>query len=175
MPRQSPLPPPLFLETFATPIGPFSIATDTSGAIYATAFGDETALRKRLPAAAKPAGSAFKTPTRRSEARKQVEEYFRQKRHRFDLALAACGTSFQQRVWAALREIPFGETTSYGAFAAQLGSPKAARGVGSANAANPICLIVPCHRVIAANGTLGGFAFGLEIKQALLAHEQARP
>jgi len=162
----------LSLETFPTPLGPFSIATDAQGAVHASAFGGEAALRKRLPTAI--AATAFQTLARRTEARKQVEDYFSGKRRSFDLALAAQGTDFQQRVWAALRQIPFGTTTSYGALAAQLGSPKAARAVGSANGANPICLIVPCHRVIAASGDLGGFAFGLEIKQALIAHEQAQ-
>jgi len=163
---------PLFFETFPTPLGPFSIATDASGTVHATAFGSEDALRDRLPPAI--ATTAFQRSARRSEARTQVEAYFAQQRQSFTLPLAAQGTAFQQRVWAALREIPFGETTSYGALAAQLGSPKAARAVGSANGANPICLIVPCHRVIAASGALGGFAFGIEVKQALLAHEQAR-
>jgi len=163
---------PLFSETFPTPLGPFSIATDASGTVYATAFGSEDALRDRLPPAI--ATTALQTSARRTEARAQVEAYFAQKRQAFDLPLAAHGTAFQQRVWGALREIPFGETTSYGALAAQLGSSKAARAVGSANGANPVCLIVPCHRVIAASGGLGGFAFGLEIKQALLVHEQAR-
>jgi len=173
MPRQHPTTAPLFLETFTSPLGPFSIATDASGTVHATAFGNEDGLRERLPFTL--AATSFKTPARRSEARKQVEEYFASKRQRFDLPLATQhGTAFQQRVWAALCKIPFGATTSYGALAAKLGSPKAARAVGSANGANPICLIVPCHRVIAASGALGGFAFGLEIKDALLAHEQAR-
>jgi len=172
MPQHSPTATPLFLETFATPLGPFSIATDANGTVHATAFGDEEELRERLPSAI--AVTPFQTPAHRSEARRQVEEYFTRKCQRFDLPLAAQGTAFQQRVWTALREIPFGKTTSYGTLAAQIGSPKAARAVGSANGANPICLIVPCHRVIAADSSLGGFAFGLAIKQALLAHEQTR-
>jgi len=172
MPHHPPPIAPLFLETFATPLGPFSIATDAKGTVHATAFGREDTLRERLPFAS--AAKPFKTTAAPTEARKQVEEYFSGKRRCFDLLLAARGTAFQQRVWAALREIPFGTTTSYGTLAARLGSPQAARAVGSANGANPICLIVPCHRVIAASGTLGGFAFGLEIKEALLAHEQAR-
>jgi len=172
MPHHPPTIAPRFLETFATPFGQFSIVTDANGTVHATAFGDGAALRERLSSASNPA--ALKTSARPTKARKQVEEYFSGKRQCFDLPLAAQGTAFQQRVWAALREIPFGATTSYGTLAAQLGSPKAARAVGSANGANPICLIVPCHRVIAASGSLGGFAFGLEIKGALLAHEQAR-
>jgi len=172
MPQAIPPPSQLFLETFATPLGPFSIATDANGAVHATAFGSEVSLRRRLPSSI--AATPFKMPIRRSEARKQVEAYFKKGCKTFDLPLVAHGTAFQQRVWDALREIPFGETTSYGALAVQLGSPRAARAVGSANGANPICLIVPCHRVITASGALGGFAFGLEIKEALLAHEQAQ-
>ncbi len=86
---------------------------------------------------------------------------------------AAPGTPFQQDVWALLRTIPAGETRSYGELAAQLGRPQAARAVGAANGANPIGIVVPCHRVIGANGTLTGYAHGLARKQALLEHERA--
>jgi len=170
-PTLAPLP--LFLETLPCPLGPFSLATDARGAVVATAFGSEAALRERLPRSLAIAAS-FAAPARRSEAHRQVADYFAGKRRAFDLALAAHGTAFQQRVWAALCGIPFGARTTYGALAEKLGAPKAARAVGSANGANPLCLIVPCHRVIAEGGALGGFAFGLEIKQWLLAHEQAR-
>ncbi|KXU36212.1 hypothetical protein AXK11_04635 [Cephaloticoccus primus] len=166
----------LYLETFATPLAAFSIATNESGAVVATAFGGEAVLQARLRAALGPAeGLPFKLRRTHSEARRQVETYFAGKLTGFELVLAPLrGTAFQQKVWRALSEIPFGETTSYGALAAQLGQPRAARAVGSANGANPICLIVPCHRVIAADGSPGGFAYGLAIKQALLAHERAR-
>ena len=105
--------------------------------------------------------------------RKQVEEYCAGKRTEFDLELAPTGTEFQRAVWSALLDIPYGETRSYGEVARAIGQPKAARGVGSANHANPIGLIVPCHRVIGADGSLTGYGGGLPLKQALLAHEAA--
>jgi methylated-DNA-[protein]-cysteine S-methyltransferase len=108
-----------------------------------------------------------------AQVRKQVEEYSRGVRTEFELELAPVGTEFQRAVWSALLEIPFGETRSYGDIARAIGQPKAARGVGSANHANPIGLIVPCHRVIGADGSLTGYGGGLPLKQALLAHEAA--
>jgi methylated-DNA-[protein]-cysteine S-methyltransferase len=84
------------------------------------------------------------------------------------------GSAFDRRVWAALLEIPFGETVTYGALAARLGAPGAARAVGSANGRNPVAILVPCHRVVAAGGRLGGYAGGLEVKRWLLAHEGRR-
>jgi methylated-DNA-[protein]-cysteine S-methyltransferase len=98
----------------------------------------------------------------------QIEEYFAGKRTGFDVAIAPDGTDFQQRVWDALCEIPYGETRSYGEIARQIGQPRAARAVGLANARNPIPIIVPCHRVIGAKGSLTGYAGGLETKSALL-------
>lgn len=104
-------------------------------------------------------------------ARQQLEEYFAGTRQIFDLKLAAQGTVFQQQVWAALCAIPFGETRSYGQQARSMQNEKAVRAVGLANGKNPISIIVPCHRVIGANGSLTGYAGGLERKQWLLAHE----
>ena len=106
-----------------------------------------------------------------AEVRKQVKEYCAGKRTDFDLELAPRGTEFQQAVWKALLAIPYGETRSYGEIARAIGQPKAARGVGSANHSNPIALIVPCHRVIGADGSLTGYGGGLPLKRALLAHE----
>ena len=103
--------------------------------------------------------------------RKQVKEYCAGKRTEFDLELAPRGTEFQQSVWTALLAIPYGETRSYGEIARAIGQPQAARGVGAANHANPIALIVPCHRVIGADGSLTGYGGGLPLKRALLAHE----
>jgi methylated-DNA-[protein]-cysteine S-methyltransferase len=100
-----------------------------------------------------------------------VEEYFAGERREFDLELAPAGSAFQRLVWRALRQIPFGETRSYGQIATQIGSHKAVRAVGAANGANPLSIIVPCHRVIGANGKLTGFAGGLEVKARLLALE----
>ncbi len=102
---------------------------------------------------------------------RQVNEYCAGARQRFTLDLAAEGTSFQHKVWDALTDIPYGETTSYGALAAKIGSPGAARAVGLANGTNPIGLIVPCHRVIGADGSLTGYGGGLPLKRALLAFE----
>ena len=106
-----------------------------------------------------------------ARVRKQVEEYCAGTRTEFDLELAPAGTEFQRAVWNALLEIPYGETRSYGEIARAIGQPKAARGVGSANHANPIGLIVPCHRVIGADGSLTGYGGGLPLKRKLLAHE----
>ena len=106
-------------------------------------------------------------------AQQQLEEYFAGKRRKFTVKLDPAGTEFQNKVWNALRTIPFGETRSYGEIANQIGSRKAVRAVGAANGRNPLSIIVPCHRVIGADGTLTGFAGGLEVKAQLLALEHA--
>ena len=162
----------LHATTFPTPCGPFSIAVNDAGAVVATAFGDLTRLREILPAKCHLLGD---TSPELTAAKKEITDYFAGKRRSFSLQLAAHGTEFQQRVWAALVAIPFGETRGYGQLAVSLGNPGAARAVGRANATNPICLIVPCHRVIGADGSLTGFAFGEDIKRQLLAHEGALP
>jgi methylated-DNA-[protein]-cysteine S-methyltransferase len=102
---------------------------------------------------------------------REIEEYAEGKRKHFTVELAPEGTPFQLSVWDALLKIPFGATTSYGAIANQLGFPNGARAVGHANGSNPIALIIPCHRVIGANGTLTGYGGGLPLKRALLAFE----
>ncbi len=104
-------------------------------------------------------------------AQQQLEQYFAGKRRKFTVKLDPAGTDFQTKVWNALRTIPFGETRSYGQIADQIGSHKAVRAVGAANGANPLSIIVPCHRVIGADGRLTGFAGGLEVKARLLALE----
>jgi len=108
------------------------------------------------------------------ETERQLSEYFAGKRTQFDLPLQPEGTEFQKRVWRALREIPFGKTKSYLDLARAIGSPDASRAVGAANGKNPLSIIVPCHRVVGADGTLTGFAGGLETKAALLALEASR-
>ncbi len=102
----------------------------------------------------------------------QLEEYFAGRRQHFELALHPSGTEFQQRVWKQLRSIPYGETASYGQTAAAIGHPNGSRAVGLANGRNPISIIVPCHRVIGANGSMTGYGGGIEAKQWLLAHER---
>ncbi len=107
-----------------------------------------------------------------TEARKQLEEYFAAERQRFSLPLAPQGTPFQRKVWQALQTIPYGQTVSYKTIAAQINNPKAVRAVGLANGRNPIPIIIPCHRVVAADGSLGGFSSGLWRKEWLLKLEQ---
>lgn len=106
------------------------------------------------------------------QVRSQLTEYFRGERQRFDVPLAPHGTLFQREVWAALEKIPYGQTRSYGEVASMVGRPKASRAIGGANHVNPIAIIIPCHRVIGANGSLTGYGGGLAIKAWLLALEQ---
>ncbi len=127
---------------------------------------EEAAFGERVPASAEPLFA---------ETARQLDEYFAGRRERFELPLALHGTAFQQRVWAALREIPLGQTWTYGELAEHIGRPTASRAVGLANGKNPIGVIVPCHRVVGADGSLTGYGGGLERKQALLEHERARP
>jgi len=155
-----------FYDTFSTPVGEFSVAVDSTGAVLATAFGGVTRLRQRFTP-----DELVRNPASIAKIRREVEGYFVHRRQHFSVALAPRGTVFQQKVWGALQRIPFGETRAYGELAAELGQPGAARAVGRANATNPICLIVPCHRVIGADGSLTGFAFGGDIKRRLLEHE----
>ena len=103
----------------------------------------------------------------------QLDAYFEGERTRFDLPLAPVGSEFQQRVWAALQEIPYGQTESYGEVAERIGSPGAARAVGLANGKNPISILIPCHRVVGANGSLTGYGGGLDRKRQLLDLELA--
>lgn len=108
-----------------------------------------------------------------ADIQKQIAEYDAGKRKTFDVVRKAQGTDFQHEVWNALWEIPYGETTSYGALAKKIGYPNGARAIGLANGSNPIGLIVPCHRVIGADGSLTGYGGGLPLKKALLMHEDA--
>ncbi|MBN8815587.1 MAG: methylated-DNA--[protein]-cysteine S-methyltransferase [Sphingomonas sp.] len=107
-----------------------------------------------------------------AETMHQLDQYFASERTRFDLPLDFRGTDFQKSVWAALLTIPSGETRSYAEIAAQIGRPTATRAVGAANGRNPISIVAPCHRVIGSDGSLTGFAGGLEGKKFLLALEQ---
>jgi methylated-DNA-[protein]-cysteine S-methyltransferase len=104
----------------------------------------------------------------------QLEAYFAGSRETFDVPVALAGTDFQRRVWEGLLEIPYGETISYGELARRVGRPGASRAVGLANGRNPVAIIVPCHRVIGANGTMTGYGGGLDRKVWLLDHERSR-
>lgn len=121
-----------------------------------------------IPCDAKPASGAHALL---EEAARQINEYMGGRRQKFELQYVATGTAFQMAVWSALEAIPFGETRTYGDVAEVIGKPKAVRAVGSACRANPIGLIIPCHRVVAASGQVAGFAGGKEAKAHLLSHE----
>ena len=108
-----------------------------------------------------------------ANTRRQLEEYFAGRRREFELPLEPRGTEFQRRVWQRLTRIAYGDTTTYGALASDLGNPKSSRAVGLANGSNPIPIVIPCHRVIGADGSLTGFGGGLAIKSALLELERA--
>lgn len=154
-------------DTFPTPLGDFSVALNASGAVAATAFGGLRALRARLGQGQLELDHAKAAPVRR-----EIDEYFAGRRRKFTVKLAPAGTPFQQAIWQALRQIPYGQTVSYGAVAATAGKPAASRAVGRANATNPICLLIPCHRVIGSDGSLTGYAFGEDVKWALLELEK---
>ncbi len=156
-----------FYDTFTTPLGDFSVALNADGAVLATAFGDLAALRERFTA-----DELSHDPARATAVRREIGEYFAHQRQAFTVKLAANGSAFQRQVWTALQRIPLGETRTYAQLAVEIGNPSASRAVGRANATNPICLIVPCHRVIGTDGTLTGFAFGEDLKRRLLAHEK---
>lgn len=132
--------------------------------------GDEL-VGLMLPGDTTLTGTACSTPVLEA-TRTQLAEYFAGTRRDFDLPLAPRGTGFQQIVWRALTTIGYGETWSYGQLARAIGRPAASRAVGAANGRNPLAIIVPCHRVIGANGTLTGYGGGLPAKKWLLQHEQ---
>ncbi|TKB45114.1 methylated-DNA--[protein]-cysteine S-methyltransferase [Thalassotalea mangrovi] len=113
------------------------------------------------------------TPEKFTQVCKQLTEYFDGKRTQFDVKLAPAGTQFQKQVWQALQQIPYGKTSSYGELATSINNPKAVRAVGTANGANKIAIIIPCHRVIGANKSLTGYAGGLDLKAKLLTLEGA--
>ena len=161
----------LTLDRIPTPVGEVLLVTDDAGAVRALDFADYEDRMNRLLLRHAPGASltAGRSP---EPVRTAVERYFRGDVRALEgLAVTTRGTAFQRSVWKALRDIPAGETRSYGQLAAAIGAPKAVRAAGLANGQNPVALIVPCHRVIGANGTLTGYAGGLERKRWLLSHE----
>ncbi len=154
--------------TIDSPVGPLRVAADASG-LVALVFP-----RNRHPARGADAWREGDSTLLR-DARRQLAEYFAGRRRTFDLPLSPRGTEFQRRVWMALATIPYGETLSYAQLAAKLGSPSASRAVGAANGRNPLPIVLPCHRVIGADGSLTGFGGGLPTKQFLLKLEGALP
>jgi methylated-DNA-[protein]-cysteine S-methyltransferase len=150
---------------FSGPLGEMVGALDGDGAVVRLEF------RPRGAGRAKPSGSAAGERLLR-----QLAEYFRGERREFDLPLAPQGTAFQQAVWRELVKVPFGHRTTYAEIAQRVGRPDAARAVGAANGANPIAVVIPCHRVVGSDGSLTGYGAGLPVKRWLLEHEAgARP
>ena len=159
------------VATLKTPIGTLQITASADSVLYIDLPGhhmgrlDDPVLRRRLL-------SRTRTPALRV-ALEELREYFAGKRHTFDVPIAPPGTEFQRRVWQAISAIPFGETESYGNLAAALGGAHLARAVGAATGANPIPIIIPCHRVVGADGSMTGYSGGLKMKVWLLQHEGA--
>lgn len=162
------------LDRIATPVGEVLLVTE-GDAVLALDFHDYEDRMMRL--LARHHGVVALTPGKAPEAvREAVKAYFGGDLSALDgLTVRTKGTAFQREVWAALRTIPAGETWSYGRLASEIGRPKAIRAAGLANGQNPVAVIVPCHRVIGANGTLTGYAGGVERKRWLLAHEARAP
>jgi methylated-DNA-[protein]-cysteine S-methyltransferase len=166
--------PRLFGERLATPIGALLIVADEHGRLCFVDFEDDgDRIRRLIPRYY--GGHACLTGDRPpAPIRDSLAAYFAGQVTAIDsIPVATPGTPFQQRVWSELRRIPAGQTVSYGALACRIGSPAAVRAVGLANGANPIAIVVPCHRVIGADGSLTGYGGGLDRKRWLLAHEGA--
>jgi methylated-DNA-[protein]-cysteine S-methyltransferase len=164
-PARSPCMPTIWTD-HDTPLGTLTLVGD--GRALTGLYMTEHRHRPPLP------GGAVRDDGALAAAAAQITEYLAGERRAFDLELAPAGTPFQHEVWDALRAIPYGETVTYGELARRVGRPGASRAVGLANGRNPISIVVPCHRVVGADGTLTGYGGGLERKRALLALESRR-
>ncbi len=152
-----------YWDRIETPFGLFAAWVDEAGRLLRFRFRNDDAEQVDR--------DAEQNPEALREVHRQVAEYSAGNRQAFEFDLMPDGTEFDRQVWKALSDIPFGRTVSYGAIAKAIGQPGAARAVGAANNANPIALIVPCHRVIGSDGNLVGFGGGLPLKRRLLEHE----
>ncbi|MGL4515804.1 MAG: methylated-DNA--[protein]-cysteine S-methyltransferase [Shewanella sp.] len=156
---------PLTMDTLATPFGKLQLKANAYGLSHLTMIGSSDTgifLRHAIEAEYARAHQHIE------QAKAQLTRYFNGDLTQFNLALAPEGTEFQREVWQALLTVAYGDSCSYSDIAQKIGRPKAVRAVGAANGANPIAIIVPCHRVIGKNGTLTGYAYGLALKQQLL-------
>lgn len=165
--------PTVYTTTTDSPAGPLHIAVLADGAVIAIAFGVNDTIEQFTASLRRRGFEPDPDPAPTADVVRQLTEYTSGARHTFDLPLHPIGSAWEQQVWAALQTIPHGETRSYGQIATQLGDPTKARAVGWANNANPIPVIIPCHRVIGAKGNLTGFGGGIEAKIRLLEHEGA--
>jgi methylated-DNA-[protein]-cysteine S-methyltransferase len=154
-----------YFDVLDTPLGPLRVEVDAEGALVHVALPQ--ARRPRAPAV-----DARHRPARLDAVRTQLRAYFDGRLQRFELELRPQGTPFQLEVWQALRDIGYGATESYAGLAERIGRPRAVRAVGAANGANPLPIVVPCHRVIGADGSLTGFAGGIDAKRWLLQLER---
>ncbi|HYL27467.1 MAG TPA: methylated-DNA--[protein]-cysteine S-methyltransferase [Candidatus Nitrosotalea sp.] len=159
----------LYRSTLETPVGELQITVNHDGVVVEILLPNRR--HAKTSAEPLPAGAECGMQT----ARAQLAEYFAGRRRTFDLSLRAAGSSFERQVWERLLSVPFGVTTSYGAIAVELGLTNGARAVGRANGANPIPIVIPCHRVIGSDGQLTGYGGGLPLKRALLELEGAIP
>lgn len=161
----------LTTTTYASPVGLLSLVASEVGLRAILWDGDDPARAGLGPAPDSGTGPGASFPVL-EEACRQLDDYFAGRRTTFELPLDLSGTEFQQAAWRALAAIPFGETRSYAQQAARLGRPAAFRAVGAANGRNPVSIVLPCHRVVGSDGSLTGFAGGIETKRWLLEHEQ---
>ncbi len=159
----------LYSTTIDSPVGLLTLVVSDAGirAILWDAEGEDVRVRFAAAGAVDRPDHPILT-----DAVHQLEQYFAGERQDFDLPLDTVGTEFQMSAWGALQTIPFGATVSYGEQARRLGNPKAVRAVGAANGRNPVSIVVPCHRVVGSDGSLTGFAAGLDTKAWLLNHER---
>ena len=150
----------IYTTCYRTDIGPFEIIGNQKGILTITFNKEPSVTDRDLPECIK-------------ECMRQLDEYFKGRRKKFNVPLQLEGTDFQKAVWRQLQKIPFGQTASYGDVARAVGSPKAFRAVGNANNKNPIPVIIPCHRVIGSDGKMVGFGGGIWRKEWLLDHEKS--
>ena len=161
-----------YVDEVESPAGPLAFAVDEDGALMRLHFV-ESDYGSVMEEDLEYEGYVVEVDEAKTAAvRTELSEYVEGRRKAFEVPLAFSGSEWQKAVWTELTRIPFGETRSYGEIADAMGHPGAARAVGSANARNVLPVVVPCHRVIAADGTLGGFNGGLHLKERLLEHEQ---
>jgi methylated-DNA-[protein]-cysteine S-methyltransferase len=160
----------VFADTFESFVGTIGVAVGEDGAVVRVTFLGA----KNTDPFIRPDDEVDWNVDRCSEARRELEEYFRNERRSFDVALAPRGTEFQLAVWEALTHVPFGATATSGEIAARAGRPKGSQAVGQANHVNPIPIIVPCHRIIGTDQSMTGFGGGIDVKRALLDFERGQ-
>ena len=160
-----------FVDGIGESPGPFTFALDEQGCLLRLQFLDGDYPERIVQAVERLGYRPTRGPAHTAEARAQLLAYCRGERRDFTMPILMRGTAWQRAVWAEVSAIPFGETRTYGELADALGRPRAARAVGRANATNPVCVVVPCHRVVGADGGLTGYEGGIHLKARLLEHE----